>query len=62
MQNFQYLLKQLDSSSLLYIHKLQLKTKILKEHYNKLDLPTKDKDNTIKYRHERINQSHGNPV
>ncbi|HEY6537009.1 MAG TPA: hypothetical protein VIY08_14635 [Candidatus Nitrosocosmicus sp.] len=60
MQNFQSLLKQLDFS-LLYIHKLQLKTNIPREHYNELDLPTKEKDNIIKYRYERINQSHGNP-
>ncbi len=49
IQNFQSLLKQPDSS-FLYIHK----TKVAKEHYNELDLPTKDKGNIIRYRHERI--------
>lgn len=64
IQTFLSILEQLDSS-FLYIHKLQLKTRISKEHCNELDLPKKgnnnDKGTIIKYRKERINQSHGKP-
>ena len=59
VQNLQIMLEQLNSS-LLYIHKLQLRTRIKKEHYDELNITsTKGKDNEIKYHLERINQAQG---
>jgi hypothetical protein len=57
VQNLQSMLEQLNSSHL-YIHKLQMRTRINKEHYNELNITsTKGKDNDIKYHLERINQA-----
>ena len=41
MQTFSELLTQLASPSLLYTHKLQIRTRINKEHYDELSLPVK---------------------
>ena len=60
---FRELLTQLaspSSSALLYIHKLQIRTSIGKEHYNELDLPAKG-SSKAKFRLERINQAQGPP-
>ena len=43
-----------------YIHKLQIRTRIGKEHYNKLGLPVKGSSKT-KFHLERINQALGPP-
>lgn len=43
-----------------YVHKLQTMTRINKEHYSELSLPTKGRGKA-KYRLERINQAQGHP-
>jgi hypothetical protein len=43
-----------------YIHKLQIRTRINKEHYNELALPVKG-SSKAKFRLERINQAQGPP-
>ncbi len=57
MANLSYIFNQLISSCL-HIHKLQIKTKINKEHYDELRLPTKGH---AKFQLARIKQSQGQP-
>lgn len=58
MSNLQFILEQL-GSSLLYIHKLQIRTKVKQEHYyDELNISTTNgKDHDIKFHFERINQA-----
>ncbi len=57
MANLSYIFNQLNSPYL-YIHKLQIKTKIDKEHYDELRLPTKG---SAKFLLERIREPKGQP-
>jgi hypothetical protein len=58
-ENLAFVFDQL-SPSCLYIHKLQIRTRISKEYYDELDLPAKGASRA-KYHLERINQAQGPP-
>ncbi len=61
IQTFRESLTQLaPSCPCRYIHKIQIRAKINKEHYGELNLPTKG-NSKAKYRLERVNQSQGYP-
>ncbi len=61
IQTFRELLTQLaPACPYRYVHKIQIRTKIDKEHYGELSLPTKG-NSKAKYRLERINQAQGPP-
>ena len=55
--NLAFILNQLAPSQL-HIHKLQIRTRINKEHYNGLNLPAKGRSKA-KFHLERINQPQG---